>query len=94
MGGYFRMRLTELARKYSFIKEIRGFGLMIGMELDFSGKQIVLDAMEAGLLINCTHDIVLRMLPAYIITEQEADRAVKVLDKVLKKAKPLPVTGH
>jgi acetylornithine/N-succinyldiaminopimelate aminotransferase len=94
MGGYFRMRLTELARKYSFIKEIRGFGLMIGMELDFAGKQIVLDAMEAGMLINCTHDTVLRMLPPYIITEQEADRAVKVLDKVLKKAKPSPVAAH
>ncbi len=94
MGGYFRMRLTELARKYSFIKEIRGFGLMIGMELDFSGKQIVLDAMEAGILINCTHDVVLRMLPPYIVTEAEADRAVKVLDKVLKKAKPVPVAAH
>ena len=94
MGGYFRMRLTELARKYSFIKEIRGFGLMIGMELDFSGKQIVLDAMDAGILINCTHDVVLRMLPPYIITEAEADRAVKVLDKVLKKAKPVPVAAH
>ncbi len=94
MGGYFRMRLTELARKYSFIKEIRGFGLMIGMELDFSGKQIVLDAMEAGILINCTHDVVLRMLPPYIITEAEADRAIKVLDKVLKKAKPVPVAPH
>jgi acetylornithine/N-succinyldiaminopimelate aminotransferase len=94
MGGYFRMRLTELARKYSFIKEIRGFGLMIGMELDFSGKQIVLDAMDAGILINCTHDVVLRMLPPYIITEAEADRAVKVLDKVLKKAKPVPVAAY
>jgi acetylornithine/succinyldiaminopimelate/putrescine aminotransferase len=83
-----------LARKYSFIKEIRGFGLMIGMELDFAGKQIVLDSMEAGMLINCTHDVVLRMLPPYIITEQEADRAVKVLDKVLKKAKPVPVEAH
>ena len=46
------------------------------------------------MLINCTHDVVLRMLPPCIITEQEADRAVKVLDKVLKKAKPLPVVEH
>jgi acetylornithine/succinyldiaminopimelate/putrescine aminotransferase len=88
MGGYFRMRLTDLARKYSFIREIRGFGLMLGIELDFPGKQIVLDAMENGALINCTHETVLRMLPPYIITEGEADRAVKILDKVLKKATP------
>jgi acetylornithine/succinyldiaminopimelate/putrescine aminotransferase len=87
-GSYFRMRLTELAKRYSFIKEVRGHGLMIGMELDFSGKQIVLDAIEQGLLINCTHDTVLRALPPYILTEQDVDRAVRVLDKVLKKAKP------
>lgn len=87
-GSYFRMRLTELAKRYSFIKEVRGHGLMIGMELDFSGKQIVLDAMEQGLLINCTHNTVLRALPPYILTEQDVDRAVRVLDKVLKKAKP------
>jgi acetylornithine/N-succinyldiaminopimelate aminotransferase len=87
-GSYFRMRLTELAKRYSFIKEVRGHGLMIGMELDFSGKQIVLDAIEQGLLINCTHNTVLRALPPYILTEQDVDRAVRVLDKVLKKAKP------
>ena len=82
------MRLTELAKKHSFIKEVRGFGLMIGVELDIPGKQIVLDAMEEGLLINCTHDMVLRALPPYILTEQDVDRAIRVLDKVLKKAKP------
>jgi acetylornithine/succinyldiaminopimelate/putrescine aminotransferase len=87
MGSYFRMRLTELARKYSFIKEVRGYGLMIGVELEFSGKQIALDAIEEGLLINCTHTTVLRALPSYILTEQEVDRAIRVLDKVMKKAK-------
>jgi acetylornithine/N-succinyldiaminopimelate aminotransferase len=87
-GSYFRMRLTELARKHSFIKEVRGYGLMIGVELDFSGKQIVLDAMADGLLLNCTHNVVLRTLPPYILTEQDVDRAIRVLDRVLKKAKP------
>jgi acetylornithine/N-succinyldiaminopimelate aminotransferase len=91
-GSYFRMRLTDLAKKYSFIKDVRGCGLMIGMELDFSGKQTVLDAMAEGLLINCTHDTVLRALPPYILTEQDVDRAIRVLDKVLKKAKP-PATA-
>jgi acetylornithine/N-succinyldiaminopimelate aminotransferase len=88
VGGYFRMRLTELARQHSFIKEIRGCGLMIGVELDMPGKQIVLDAMEEGILINCTHDVVLRMLPPYILTEQDVDRGISVLNKVFKKAKP------
>jgi acetylornithine/N-succinyldiaminopimelate aminotransferase len=88
VGSYFRMRLTDLAKKYSFIKEIRGVGLMIGVELDFAGKQIVLDCMEEGLLINCTHEYNLRALPPYIFTEQDVDRAITVLNRVFKKAKP------
>ncbi len=85
VGGCFRMELQDLARHFSFIKEVRGFGLMIGMELDVPGRQIVLDGMAEGLLFNCTHETVLRFLPPYIITEQEIDRAVKTLSKVLKK---------
>ena len=88
VGGYFRMRLMELARHHSFIKDVRGHGLMIGVELDFAGKQIVLDCMEAGLLINCTHNTVLRFLPPYILTETDVDRAVTILKRVFKKAKP------
>ncbi len=87
-GNYFRTRLTQLMQQHSFIKEVRGTGLMIGMELDFPGKQIVLDAMEKGLLINCTHSVVLRALPPYILTEKEVDRAIRILNSVLKKAKP------
>src|ERR1700679_4109434 len=85
-GSYFRMRLTELAKRYGFIKEVRGIGLMIGVELDMPGKQIVLDAMAEGLLINCTHENVIRMLPPYILTEQDVDRAITVLNRVFKKA--------
>jgi acetylornithine/N-succinyldiaminopimelate aminotransferase len=88
VGGYFRMRLMELARHFSFIKEVRGFGLMIGVELEFAGKQIVLDCMAKGLLINCTHNTVLRALPPYILTEQDVDRAISVLKAVFKKVKP------
>jgi predicted acetylornithine/succinylornithine family transaminase len=88
IGGYFRMRLTDLAKRFSFIREIRGFGLMIGVELDMPGKQIVLDAIDEGLLLNCTHETVLRMLPPYILTEQDVDRAISVLTRVMKKAKP------
>ena len=83
-GAYFRMRLDELARKHHFIKEVRGQGLMIGVELTHPGKQIVLDCMEQGLLINCTHDVVLRFLPPYIIGQKEVDAAIKTLAKVLK----------
>jgi acetylornithine/succinyldiaminopimelate/putrescine aminotransferase len=88
VGGYFRLRLADLARHFGFMKEVRGHGLMIGVELDFSGKQIVLDAIDQGLLINCTHDKVLRALPPYILTEKEVDRAIAILKRVFKKTKP------
>ena len=84
MGGYFQMKLEELGKRYKFIKEVRGRGLMLGVELSIPGKQIVLDAMQEGLLMNCTHDTVLRMLPPYIITEKEIDRGIRILNKVFK----------
>jgi acetylornithine/N-succinyldiaminopimelate aminotransferase len=86
MGAYFRGKLEELRKRYSFIQEVRGHGLMIGIELNRPGKQMVLDAMEQGLLLNCTHDTVLRLLPPYIVTEKEIDRGVRVLNKVFRAA--------
>jgi acetylornithine/N-succinyldiaminopimelate aminotransferase len=87
VGGYLHVMLNELARKHAFVKEVRGFGLMIGVELAIPGKQIVLDALAEGLLINCTHDTVLRLLPPYIVTEREVDVAVKVLGKLFERQK-------
>jgi len=87
VGGYFKDSLETLARKHSFVKEVRGCGLMLGVELAIPGKQFVLDAMAEGMLINCTHDTVLRFLPPYIITEKELDRAVRVLSKLFRKVK-------
>jgi predicted acetylornithine/succinylornithine family transaminase len=86
-GGALHVELNELARKHEFVKEVRGFGLMVGMELTVPGKQFVLDAMKEGLLINCTHDTVLRFLPPYTVTEREIDQAVKVLGKLFAKVK-------
>ena len=87
-GEYFRQELRKLGTKYGFVKEVRGYGLMIGLQLDIPGKQFVLDAMQEGLLINCTHDTVLRFLPPYIVTQKEVDRAVKVLAKIFANYKP------
>jgi acetylornithine/N-succinyldiaminopimelate aminotransferase len=86
VGEYFRAKLGELAGRYSIVKEVRGFGLMVGLELEIPGKQLVAEAMAEGLLINCTHETVLRFLPPYIITEREVDRAVEILDGILDRA--------
>ena len=87
MGLYFRQKLEDLARKHSFVKEVRGFGLMVGVELTVPGKQLVLDGIAAGLLFNCTHDTVLRFLPPYIVEEKDVDKAVGILAKLFKKVK-------
>jgi len=86
MGAYFRAGLEELQKQFRFIREVRGQGLMIGVELSFPGKQLVLDAMEQGLLMNCTHDTVLRFLPPYVATEKEFDRALRILKRVFRQA--------
>lgn len=91
VGDYFRSQLNGLAEKFSFIKEVRGYGLMVGMELTVPGKQLVLDGIQQGLLFNCTHDTVLRFLPPYTVTEKEVDRATSILKKLLSKVKPEPV---
>ncbi|MGH9659335.1 MAG: aspartate aminotransferase family protein [Bryobacteraceae bacterium] len=93
VGGYLRSSLEDLARRHSFVKEVRGHGLMAGMELAIPGKQFVLDAMAEGLLINCTHETVLRFLPPYIITEKEVDRAVRVLRKIFRATAVRPNKG-
>jgi len=82
VGDYFRGRLQELARKHAFLREVRGRGLMIGLDMTVPGKQMVLDAQAQGLLINCTHDTVLRFLPPYTVTEKEVDAAIKILEGV------------
>jgi acetylornithine/succinyldiaminopimelate/putrescine aminotransferase len=61
---------------------------MVGMELSFPCKQLVLDAMAHGLLVNCTHDNVLRFLPPYIVDERAVDNCVKILARILKNARP------
>jgi predicted acetylornithine/succinylornithine family transaminase len=84
-SDYFRAQLNELCSKIEFVREVRVRGLMIGIELKMPGKQLVTDALEEGLLINCTHDTVLRFLPPFIISEKEIDLAVRILRKLFKK---------
>jgi acetylornithine/N-succinyldiaminopimelate aminotransferase len=83
VGWYFRCHLVELAKRFSFIKEVRAYGLMVGVELTVPGKEIVNRAMQDGLLLNCTHDTVLRFLPPYIITERHVDEATEILERAM-----------
>jgi acetylornithine/N-succinyldiaminopimelate aminotransferase len=84
VGEYFRAELRRLATQFDFITEVRGHGLMVGAQLNMPGKEIVNRAMQEGLLMNCTHDTVLRFLPPYIVTETEIDEAIAILTTVFR----------
>ncbi len=86
MGNYLKKRLEKLATKYAFIKEVRGLGLILGMQLDIEGADIVSTALERGLLINCTVGTVLRFLPPLTVTKEEIDEAMEILDGILKES--------
>ncbi len=87
MGNYFKEKLEKLARKYSFVKEVRGLGLILGMEIDRPGAPIVAACMKEGVLINCAREKVLRFIPPLIVGEEEIDLLVEVLDRVLDQTK-------
>ncbi len=84
MGMYLLEGLNGLKGKHPIIKEIRGRGLMIGVELTVEGKDIVERCLRERLLINCAHGNVLRLMPGMIVTKKQIDRAVGILDKVMK----------
>lgn len=85
VGAYFFERLKQLQRRYGFIQDVRGFGLMIGVETDFPCKHLVAEGMKEGLLFNVTHDRVIRMLPPYIITEKEVTKAIAGLNRIFRR---------
>lgn len=85
MGTYLFNKLNQLKAKYSIIKEIRGIGLMVGLELTIAGKEAVEQCLKNRLLINCTHDKVLRFMPPLIVTRKDIDKALKILDEALKE---------
>jgi len=84
-GDYFRARLRDLGARFEIVKEVRGYGLMVGAELTIPGKEIVNQCMAEGLLMNCTHETVLRFLPPYIVTEDHIDEAVAILERVFER---------
>lgn len=87
MGAYLQERLNKLQSKYSCIKEVRGKGLIWGLELDRPGAEIVTKCLEEGLLINCTNSTVLRLLPPLIVTAEEIDQAVAIMEKTFQTVK-------
>lgn len=91
-GEELREGLGRLTSQFDFIREIRAEGLMIGIELSVEGAPFVAEAMERGLLINCTHDFTLRLLPPFIVTRAQIREFLKLFEMVLAKT-PQPVSA-
>ena len=87
-GAELREGLTALAKKFDFIREVRGEGLMIGVELSVEGAPVVEACLKQGLLINCTHQTVLRLLPALTISDEQIDDGCDIIGEALMAMKP------
>jgi len=83
LGGHLFARLEALAQRVPLIREVRGRGFMVGIELAGDGRPIVEACRAKRLLINCTQGTVLRLLPAMTITRAQLDRALSILESVL-----------
>ena len=82
IGGYLVNRLKGLQKGFDFIKDVRGMGLLIGMELSFDAGDIVKKCMERGILINYTNGNILRFIPPLIVTADEVDLLINALEEI------------
>jgi acetylornithine aminotransferase/acetylornithine/N-succinyldiaminopimelate aminotransferase len=84
-GDYFRARLRDLQAKYCSIIDVRGLGLMIGVELDSDAlaKKILAGMMDRRILLNRTHETVLRFLPPFLVTREHVDQTIAALNELL-----------
>ncbi len=82
IGEYLTGELETLGRKYPFVTEVRGVGLMIGMALTIPAGDIVKKGHDRGVLLNVTHDSVLRFVPPLVVTKQEINAMITILDGI------------
>jgi acetylornithine/LysW-gamma-L-lysine aminotransferase len=85
LGGYFKSKLDDLAEKHNIVREVRGLGLMLGMELRFDVYNILLNCMDKGVLVLDAGRNVVRFLPPLVIEKDQIDKVVEALDSALEK---------
>jgi acetylornithine/N-succinyldiaminopimelate aminotransferase len=85
VGEYFQAALQALDKKHKSIQDVRGAGLMLAMELDSSelAKAVARQLLQQGIIINRTHETVLRFLPPFVIQKKHVDQVIKALDAAL-----------
>jgi acetylornithine/N-succinyldiaminopimelate aminotransferase len=92
LGKYFHSALEALDKKHKSIQDVRGVGLMQAVELDSPelAKAVTKQLLQEGIIINRTHETVLRFLPPYVILQKHVDQVVRALDRALHKNAKLP----
>ena len=93
-GQELRAGLEKLRQKHDFIKEIRGEGCMLGVELSVEGGPLVSEALKRGLLINCTHDLTIRLLPPFLISKAQVREFLNLFDQVLSETPHLAAAAE
>jgi acetylornithine/N-succinyldiaminopimelate aminotransferase len=90
-GAQLRAELSRFGSQFDFIREVRGEGLMLGIELAVEAKSYVTAALRKGLIINCTHDRVIRLLPPFIVTAAQVENFLNRLRNVFARTRrPVP----
>jgi acetylornithine/N-succinyldiaminopimelate aminotransferase len=93
-GAELRAGLEKFAARFDFIREVRGEGLILGIDLSIEGAPLVKDALRRGLVINCTHEHILRLLPPFVISRRDVAEFLGKFERVLataaKTARPSP----
>jgi acetylornithine/N-succinyldiaminopimelate aminotransferase len=93
-GAEMRTGIEKLANKFDFIREVRGEGLMLGVDLSVEGGPIVVEALRCGLIINCTHEHILRLLPPFIIRRRDVVDFLNKFETVLSRTAKGLVKGQ
>lgn len=94
VGAYFRAELEKLKSGMPVIRQVRGEGLMVAAELTVPGREVVRQALQAGFLINCTHETVLRFLPPLILERQHVDELISALRPILESVARATAQGE
>ena len=93
VGGYFKAKLEDLQAKYKIVKEVRGLGLMLGVELRYDVLNIIFKATDRGVLILDAGRNVLRFLPPLVIEKEQIDKTISILDTVIKEEENARTSG-
>ena len=88
VGGYLQEQLKLIAARHPAVQEVRGRGLILGLQLAIPARPIVEQALAEGVLFNSTQDTVLRFLPPFLLQEKHVDKGMRVLKKLLRKKRP------